>query len=117
MPPLLKNYPYQGASMKKFIAIAGVLASASAFAGSVKITSFTYATSTSKIPLAELCGVVEGGVAPSFVEVKVDPQSPKAATYNTVAGADGKFCLAVVTYRGTADVALFGGKKVSVSIR
>jgi hypothetical protein len=102
--------------MKKILGLVCVFASVSSFAGSVKITSFAYATSTSKIPLAELCGLVEDASSPAFVEVKVDTPSAKAATYNTIAGTDGKFCVAVITYRGTAEVGLFGGETVSASI-
>ncbi len=65
-------------------------------------------------PLAELCGMVEGATAsPSFVRVLVDPKSKNPASYNTLAGIDGKFCLAVITYRGTADVSVIGAKETT----
>jgi hypothetical protein len=43
--------------------------------------------------------------------VIVDPGSRRPATYNTIAGSNGKFCIQVVTYRGTADVEIMGEKK------
>lgn len=75
--------------------------SAFADAPSVKITSFVYTTSERKI--AELCGVVSNMTAtPTFVQITVDENSKRPATYNTLAGTDGKFCSVVVTYYGTA---------------
>ena len=103
--------------MKTFIAAILAFASVSAIAGSVKITSFVYATSTSKIPLAEICGTVEGVTAPAFVQVTIDPNGNKGASYNTYAGTNGKFCMAVVTYQGNAEVSLLSGEKTEASIR
>lgn len=80
------------------------LLSLSAFAQStadVKITSFVYTTQERKV--AELCGVVTNSTtSPTFVQITVDERSKRPATYNTLAGADGKFCTVVVTYYGTA---------------
>ncbi len=102
--------------MKKIITLACILMTSSAFAASVKVTSFNYVTSTSRIPLAELCGVVEGVTAPAFVQVTIDPKASKPASYNTYAGVNGKFCLAVITYRGDAEVSLSSGEKTKISI-
>ncbi len=100
---------------KEFIMklIAGVfllLASLSTVAATVKITSFKYVRNAgdSVHPLAELCGTVEGRTsAPSFVRVLVD-KARNPAVYNTVADMDGSFCVAVITYRGSAEVTVFG---------
>lgn len=100
--------------MKTFIALVLLATSAAALSASVKVTSFNYVRTSTELssPLAELCGMVEGAVsAPSFVRVLVDPKSNNPASYNTLAGADGKFCIAVITFRGTADVSLIGAKE------
>ena len=98
--------------MKTFLAMALLVSSVSAFSASVKVTSFNYIRTSANdmnSPLAELCGLVEGATAaPSFIRVLVDPKSKNPASYNTLAGADGKFCLAVITFRGTADVSVMG---------
>lgn len=101
--------------MKSIVAMALLVSSVSAFSASVKVTSFNFIRTSNDVmaPLAELCGVVEGATSsPSFVRVSVDPKSAKPASYNTVAGTDGKFCLSVITYRGTAEVSMFGEKSV-----
>ncbi len=93
--------------MKNFIVLASLVLSTSAFAASIKITSFTMVRSGE--PTAELCGVVsEATEVPTFVRVVVDHRSNRPGVYNAVAGADGKFCLAVITYRGTAEASVFG---------
>ena len=97
--------------MKTFLAVALMMSSVSAFAASIKITSFNFVrTSTDyRSPLAELCGKVEGATsAPTFIRVQVDPTSKGHASYNTLADEDGKFCLAVITYRGTAEASIMG---------
>ncbi len=80
------------------------LLSLGAFAQStadVKITSFVYTSQERKV--AELCRVVSNATStPTFVQITVDERSKRPATYNTFAGADGKFCAVVVTYYGTA---------------
>lgn len=92
--------------MKKLIALAALALSMSSFAATVKVTSFVYLRSGE--PQAELCGIVEGAAtSPSFVRAQIDHRTSRPATYNTLAGSDGKFCLSVVTYRGTAEVTLF----------
>lgn len=91
--------------MKKlFFTLALMMTSSIALASdqSVKITSFTYTASGSKV--AELCGTVSNvQTTPTFVQVTVDYQTKRPAIYNTIANAEGKFCLTVVTYRGTAE--------------
>ncbi len=96
--------------MKTFLGTCLLLSSISSFAATVKVTSFNYIRSQgdSFHPLAELCGKVEGGANPSFVRVQIDPKASNPASYNTVAGADGNFCVAVITYRGSAEVSLIG---------
>lgn len=92
--------------MKKLIALAALTLSMSSFAATVRVTSFVYLRSGE--PQAELCGTVEGATAsPSFIRAQIDHRTNRPATYNTIAGTDGKFCLSVVTYRGTAEVSLF----------
>ena len=95
--------------MKSFIALACLLASFASFAATVKITSYTFV----KRPLAELCGQVEGHNGMTFVKVIVDNDGSKPANYNTVVDGDGKFCIAVITYRGTADAVIMGSKASS----
>lgn len=93
----------------KAMALVLSLATLPVFAASVKVTSFNWIRSGE--PHAELCGLVEGATqAPSFIRVVVDHRSARPAVYNTLAGSDGKFCLAVITYRGTAETSLFGGQ-------
>lgn len=97
--------------MKKFMALAFLVSSVSSFAASVKVTSFNYVSTQNDIhnPLAELCGLVDGATtSPVFLSIVVDPKSRRPATYNTLADANGKFCIAVITYRGQADVSLIG---------
>lgn len=92
--------------MKKLIALAALTLSMSSLAATVKVTSFVYLRSGE--PQAELCGTVEGATSsPSFVRAQIDHRTNRPATYNTLAGIDGKFCISVVTYRGTAEVSLF----------
>lgn len=98
--------------MKKFIALSLLSLSFASFAATVKVTSFNYVRVQNDLnhPLAELCGLVEGQTSsPSFVQVLVDPKTKSPASYNTLAGNDGKFCIAVVTYRGNAEVSLLNG--------
>ena len=105
--------------MKKIFGLICLLASVSSFAASVNITSFNYVRTTSDAyhaPLAELCGTVEGATGMTFVKVVVDHKSSKPANYNTVVDADGKFCIAVITYRGTAEANVMGAK-ASASIK
>jgi hypothetical protein len=96
--------------MKLFLGAALLVFSLSSFAASVKVTSFTYVRNFNDLqPLAELCGLVSGATTtPSFVKVVVDPKTSNPGSYNTLAGQDGKFCVAVITYRGTAEVSLMG---------
>lgn len=107
--------------MKTFLAMAVLVSSVTSFAATVKVTSFNYIRTSNELnsPLAELCGLVEGAAdAPSFVRILVDPKSKNPASYNTVAGTDGKFCMAVITFRGTADVSVMGAKEsVKASVK
>ena len=99
----------KGVIMKKFIALALLVFSCASFAASVKVTSFNYVRNQNDLyhPLAEICGLVEGAAtSPSFIQVLIDPKSKQPASYNTIAGKDGKFCLAVITFRGNAEVSL-----------
>lgn len=91
-----------------------LVSSFSAMSATVKVTSFNFVRTSNDVrsPLAELCGKVEGAASsPSFIHVSVDPKSNNPASYNTLAGADGKFCIAVITYRGSADVTVMGESK------
>jgi len=77
------------------------LLSSTAMAADVKITSFNYVNQERRV--AELCGTVTGSEAPTtFVQVTVDERSKRPATYNTMAGPNGKFCTVVITFYGTA---------------
>lgn len=102
---------FKGVFMKKILAFSLLLSSFSAFSASVKVTSFRYVRIASEInhPLAELCGLVSDATSfPTFVKVLIDPKSKGPASYNTIAGKDGKFCLAVITYHGNAEVSVLG---------
>ncbi|MBC7712578.1 MAG: hypothetical protein H7177_04540 [Rhizobacter sp.] len=73
---------------------------------SVEITSYIYTNQERRV--AEICGVVkEAASTPSYVKIVVDYNSKRPATYNTLAGADGKFCQVVVSYYGTAQASAF----------
>jgi hypothetical protein len=101
--------------MKKILGVAVLSLSFSSIAATIKITSFNFIRS----PLAELCGQVsETTTSPTFVNVTVDRGSKNPGAYNTVAGTDGKFCMAVITYRGLADASIIGGTSTAkASIR
>ena len=73
----------------------------------VDITSYRLAgTNTSS---AELCGKVTGATSvPTYVRVMVDEKSNSPGIYNVIVGPEGKFCVSVVTYRGTAVATLWG---------
>jgi hypothetical protein len=106
--------------MKKILGLVCLFASVSAMAATVKITSFNFVRTSQDMmsPLAELCGTVEGATSsPTFVQVIVDHKSSKPAHYNAIAGANGRFCTAVITYRGTAEAVLMSGEKTSVTIK
>ncbi len=95
--------------MKKLMFLAAFAVTTSAYAATVKVTSYVYLRSGE--PQAELCGLVEGAeTSPSFIRVLVDHRSSRPATYNTIAGADGRFCISVISYRGTAEVRLFNAE-------
>lgn len=89
-------------SLKSILAVSLLSLSAMAFAApSVKIDSYTYTGQGQKT--AELCGTVSDmTTSPTFVQITVDHTSKQPATYNTLAGPNGKFCTVVVTYYGTA---------------
>lgn len=80
-------------------------------APSVAITTFVLQQGNTH--LAELCGKVTGGGSTTIVKLSIDPDTGKPATYYVLAGPDGLFCSAVVTYNGTADAAIaVGGKEI-----
>lgn len=94
--------------MRKLLAITALsLMSFAAMAEtSVTITSYIYTNQERKV--AELCGVVKDSPTPvTNVQVVVDYNSKRPATYNTIAGADGKFCTVVISYYGTAKASAF----------
>lgn len=88
--------------MRKFTMILALgLLSSTAMAADVKITSYNYVNKERRV--AELCGMVTGSSAPTtFVQITVDERSKRPATYNTMAGPNGKFCVVVVSFYGTA---------------
>ena len=93
----------------KFVIVALVLLTQVAQADtSVKITSFFFLQSgAERSPAAELCGVLAAPTGkPELVKVSVDVNSKNPATYNSWTGKDGKFCLVLATYAGTADAEL-----------
>ena len=88
--------------MRKLIMMLSLgLLSSAAMAADVKITSFNYINQERKV--AELCGRVTSSETPTtFVQITVDQNSKRPATYNTMAGPTGKFCTVVITFYGTA---------------
>lgn len=89
--------------MRSFTFLISLFIVSSVFASepTVKITSFVYNGQDKRA--AELCGIVfDQTTTPTFVQVVVDQTTNRPANYNTLVGPDGKFCIAVVTFRGTA---------------
>ena len=89
--------------MRKLLVLASLslMSFAAVAAPAVKITSYVYTNDERKV--AELCGVVSNmTTVPTYVQITVDESSKRPATYNTLVGADGRFCSVVVTYYGTA---------------
>lgn len=77
------------------------LLSTTAMAATVKITSYVYVNKERRV--AEICGVVSESETPTtFIQIIVDDKSKRPATYNTLAGPNGKFCTLVNTFHGTA---------------
>ena len=70
----------------------------------VEVTSFRFAGSRNYT--AEICGKVtsEEAQPPLLAKIQVDPKEKNPGTYYAIIGAEKKFCAAVVTYSGTADV-------------
>lgn len=91
--------------MRKLMTAIFLLSSFSALAD-VKVTSFYFVNGNQH--LAEICGVVEGATAPAFVNLKIDYRGNRPASYNAVTSADGKFCQAVITFRGEAQASVVG---------
>lgn len=103
--------------MKFILAAVLSVTSLSALAATVKITSYTYVNGNRANNQAELCGLVEGAeTTPSYVRVVVDTSSRNPGVYNAIAGVDGRFCVSVVTYRGTASAALFGDAETTEAL-
>ncbi len=91
---------------KLMMVLALTLLSGTAMAANVKITSFNYVNQERRV--AELCGVVTDSEGPAtLVQITVDERSKRPATYNTMAGPNGKFCTVVVTFYGTASAEVF----------
>jgi hypothetical protein len=80
----------------------------------VTITSFVLIGQNT--PAAELCGKVSGAATEfSVVRVVVDPNSKHPAVYNVLAGQDGAFCAAVMTYYGEASASVSALNKSAAS--
>jgi hypothetical protein len=76
-------------------------------ASTIKITSFSRVGSHDNV--AELCGkVLEVKQIPTFITVISDPNSSRPASYNTMADENGKFCIMIVTHRGSAHANVMG---------
>lgn len=102
--------------MKMFLVGALLLGSVSSFAASVKITSFYFINN--ERPLAELCGKVEGATKDhTHVKIAIDPRTNRPGTYNTIAGADGKFCMVVATWSGFAEASIPGEEAAVAQIK
>jgi hypothetical protein len=96
------------------ILLTGALASADEVASTIEISSFIMAGTRTRA--AEICGKVSGATAP-FVTAKitVDPKSSRPGTYNVLVGSDGKYCVTVVTFSGTAEASLWSASGNSKS--
>lgn len=93
--------------MKKMMMLGLVVFSTYASAASVRITSFLRVGSTDN--MAELCGkLIETRPTPTFIKVVSDYNSSRPAIYNTVADESGKFCILIMTIRGSATAGIFG---------
>ena len=97
--------------MKKFFALALGILSFNSFANAnynVQITSFRPAGQNTYA--AELCAFITGDIIPAQLNVRVasDPQTNRAGIYNTFVDQSGRFCLAIVTYTGFAQVSVWG---------
>jgi hypothetical protein len=92
--------------MRKQLFFFVLMTSINASAATVEISSFVYIRNNQY--LAELCGIVKDAESPTFVKLHVDYKGARPAVYNAVAGVDGKFCHALVTYRGEVEASLFG---------
>ena len=102
--------------MHKLLFFFVLLTSVGASAATVEITSFVYIRNNQY--LAELCGVVKDAESPSFVRLHVDYKGTRPAVYNAVAGEDGKFCHALITYRGEVEASLLGSSnKINALIK
>ena len=89
--------------MRNILAISAltIMSFAAMAESTVSITSYVYTNQERKV--AEICGVVRESNGPvSNNQIVVDYNSKRPATYNTIAGPDGKFCAVVVSYYGTA---------------
>lgn len=101
----------------KYVSILLVsLFSASAFAAVVTVDSFMMIQNGS--PMAELCGTVSGATeTKTAVRVVSDPRTNRPGVYNTFAGADGKFCLALVTYSREVGISADGSPVVTAKVK
>lgn len=105
--------------MKHFMALSLIVAAVSSSAAQaedtkVEITSFTMAGSRTRA--AEICGKVSGMTEKWLaVRITVDPKSDRPGVYNTLAGQDGRFCTAVVTYVGQAEASVGWGENQTLS--
>ena len=82
----------------------GLCCSTSLFANDAKVDITSFRSAGLRTDAAELCGKVTGSTAPGYTvaHVTVDEKSGKPGHYYTLVGKDGLFCVAVVTYKGTA---------------
>lgn len=102
--------------MKYIIALALSLVSFSAMAAVVTVDSFQMVQGGS--PLAELCGTVSGATQTNTaVRVVADPRTSRPGVYNTFAGADGKFCLTLITYSREVGLSAAGSPVVNAKVK
>ena len=91
-----------------FTAILLLSSTALAATDTVKITSFYFLENgAARTPAAELCGSLNQPTGkPEMIKITVDPKSKDPGMYNAWTGKDGKFCLVLATYSGSADAEL-----------
>ena len=93
-----------------FSAFATLFACPAAFSAvvpTVVVTSFLMAGPQTNA--AAICGQVYGALpsALTVVQINVDPNTVRPSTYQVLAGPDGRFCSAIVTWYGAATASVW----------
>lgn len=94
--------------LRNGLPIAIIFLGISAFASTVKITTFRFLNSGSSFSAAaELCGeLITPTGKPEVIKIVSDPTSKGPGNYIAWTGKDGKFCSVIATYTGKAEAEL-----------